>query len=83
MPRHLLNSFVALDIDEACCAELEKVRQQPGENIVHYNRRFKTLMDNAYPADDNGGRGADVHKILIRLYGRGLFEKTMAKYMTA
>ena len=45
-----------LDIDEACCTELEKVRQQPGENIVHYNRWFKALMDDAYPADANVDR---------------------------
>ena len=72
---------MALDIDEARQRELEKVRQQPGESIVHFNRRFKTLMDEAYPADANGVRAADTHKILARIYGRGLLQRGMVNYM--
>ena len=78
--RHLLNSFVALDIDEARRSELEKLRQQSGESLVHFNRRFKTLMDEAY--SDQAGV-PDTHKILIRLYGRGLLARKMEEYMMA
>ena len=39
-------------------------------------------MDDAYPKDANGDRGADIHMILISIYGRGLCEGTMAKYIT-
>ncbi|ELT95731.1 hypothetical protein CAPTEDRAFT_211560 [Capitella teleta] len=81
--RHLLNAFVSLDLDESRRVELEKMRRQPAEEIVYFNRRFKTAMDDAYPTDQHQNRNPEVHKILVRLYGRCLNSKRKAGYMMA
>ena len=76
--RHLLNAFVSLDIDEARRIELERLRRKPTEAIVYFNRRFKTVMDDAYPL---AHRTPEVHKILIRMYGRGLNSRRHAQHL--
>lgn len=78
--QHLLNAFVSLDIDEARKRELEKMRRHQTEDIVYFNRRFKTAMDEAYPVN---ARGPEIQKFLMRIYGRSLNSRRKATYLMA
>ena len=74
----MLQCFVSADHDEFHRGLLAKVRQQPGENILAYNRRFRQAALEAYP----GERTVDQHRELVRLYGnfgKGLLEAAAAK----
>jgi len=72
---HLLQCFVSADHQEFHRGLLAKVKQQPGENILAYNRRFRQAALEAFP----GERNADQNRELVRLYGKGLLEAIAAK----
>ncbi|ELT97912.1 hypothetical protein CAPTEDRAFT_198432 [Capitella teleta] len=77
---HLLQCFVSADHAEFHHGLLTKVRQQPGENILAYNRRFRQAALEAFPGD----RNADQNRELVRIYGKGLLEAAAArKFVTA
>ncbi|ELU17923.1 hypothetical protein CAPTEDRAFT_196846 [Capitella teleta] len=72
---HLLQCFVSADHAEFHRGLLTKVRQQPGENILAYNRRFRQAALEAFPGD----RNADQNRELVRIYGKGLLEAAAAR----
>jgi hypothetical protein len=72
---HLLQCFVSADHAEIHRGLLAKVQQQPGENILAYNRRFRQAALEAFPGD----RNADQNRELVRLYGKGLLQAAAAK----
>ncbi|ELU13091.1 hypothetical protein CAPTEDRAFT_196473 [Capitella teleta] len=72
---HLLQCFVSANHAEFHRGLLTKVRQQPGENILAYNRRFRQAALEAFPGD----RNADQNRELVRIYGKGLLEAAAAR----
>ena len=79
---HLTSSFVSSDNQEALRGELHKIKQEPFETILSFNRRFRELAQDAYPAP-GGNRNADQERQLIRAYGKGLALDKVARKLTA
>ena len=75
---HILAAFVAVDTQEAQRSELECVKQQPYEAVLSYNRHFRELAEEVFPA---ANRNAEQHRSLIKVYGLGLAIKAMAEKM--
>ena len=80
---HLLSSFVSRDNGEALKQELSKIRQEPFESLLSYNRRFRELADEAYPPPADGGRNQDQERALIKAYGKGLAMDVTARKLTS
>jgi len=76
MRTHLIAAFVSQDTDGVIKRELEAVRRQPYETIVSYNRRFRDLAEEAYPV---GGRNAEQHEVMTKLYSKGLDNRRLAQ----
>lgn len=76
---HLLQCFVSADHQEFHRGLLAKVKQQPNENILAYNRRFRQAALEAFPGD----RNVDQSRELVRLYGKGLLEPAAARKLVA
>ena len=72
---HLLQCFVSSDHQEFLRSLVAKIKQNPGENILAYNRRFRQAASEAFPGD----RNPDQNRELVRLYGKGLLEASAAK----
>lgn len=71
---HVLQAFVAHDVQGIARAELQSVARQPGEKVLSYNRRFREAADEAYP----GARNEEQNENLVRLYAMGLRDSTKA-----
>lgn len=80
---HLLSSFVSTDNVEALKQELGKIRQEPFESVLSYNRRFRELADEAYPTPAGEGRNQDQERTLIKAYGKGLALDSTARKLTS
>lgn len=80
---HLLASFVSVDNAEALKQELTKIRQEPFESILSYNRQFRELADEAHPRPAQGARNVDQERALIKAYGKGLAHDTLARKLTS
>ena len=74
----LLRTFVSSDVQEALRTGLEAMRQEKGESIMAFNRRFRSASSEAYPDDD---RTEETHRLLVKLYGRALTSHKMAETM--
>lgn len=74
----LLNSFVSSDIQEESRAQLEGMRQEKRESVMAFNRRFRIAASEAYQED---ARTDEIHRLLIKTYGRALCSDEMAKTM--
>ncbi|ELU04945.1 hypothetical protein CAPTEDRAFT_184946 [Capitella teleta] len=57
---HLLQCCVSADHAEFHRGLLTKVRQQPGENILAYNRRFRQAALEAFPGDRNADQNREL-----------------------
>ena len=80
---HLLASFVSVDNVEALKQELSKIRQEPFESILSYNRRFRELAEEAYPTPSQGQRTQDQERAIIKAYGKGLALDSTARKLTS
>ena len=72
-------AFLTTDEKEYARGQLERIRQGSTEEIQAFNRRFMVNVDRAYPADAVGHRDAEVHRIIIKHYGRALDSDYFAK----
>ena len=68
---------------EALKQELSKIRQEPFESLLSYNRRYRELADEAYPPPAHGGCNQDQERALIKAYGKGLAHDTTARKLTS
>jgi hypothetical protein len=71
---HILQTFVAHEVDGIAKAELQQISRQPGETILSYNRRFREAAAEAYP----GARNQEQTETLVRMYAAGLRDSTKA-----
>lgn len=76
----ILQTFVSPDIVETTRSQLENLRQEHSESVLHFNRRFKRIAAEAYPEER---RNSDTHRLLIKAYGRALKEERLARKMAA
>jgi hypothetical protein len=84
LKEHLIKAFVSQDAEGALRKELFAISRQPLETVVSYNRRFRDLMNEAYPlqVDEHGQeipRNPDQMEILIKTYATGLRDRTLAR----
>ena len=80
LKNHMLSAFVSTDNTERIKKELEKIKQSVYETIVGYNRRFRELAEEAYPAAQ---RNDDQERALVKAYGKGLAQDHMARKLTS
>lgn len=76
---HVLAAYVSPDHAEYQKTLLRQVRQMGAENILAYNRRFREAALTAYPPP----RTPVEQREMVKLYGRGLFKHSDAKYLVA
>jgi hypothetical protein len=69
LKQHLFATFIPLDEQDELREKVNKLTQAPSESIAAFNRRFKTIADEAYPAPL---RNADQQQILLKAYLRSL-----------
>ena len=75
----LTTSFLSADEKATMRGRLERIRQRSNEDIMSFHRRFNQIARVAYPDVAGAPRNAEVHGILINLYGRGLRSDRMAR----
>lgn len=76
---HILQCFVSSDHQEFLRNLVARTKQQPGENILAYNRRFRQAAGEAFPGD----RNVEQNRELVRIYGRGLLQAADAKKLVS
>lgn len=76
---HLLASFVSSDHEEHQRGLLMQVKQNPGEGLLAFHRRFRTIANEAYPEPRNG----DQQRELVKIYGRSLYKDLDAKKLVS
>ena len=84
LKEHLIKAFVSQDAEGALRKELFAINRQPLETVVSYNRRFRDLMNEAYPMQFNEQgqevpRNPDQMEILIKTYATGLRDRVLAR----
>lgn len=77
---HMTAAFVSTDNLELTKRKLEKIKQEPYETIVSYNRRFREIAEEAYPL---AHRNADQERALIKAYAKGLAIDAHARKLVA
>ena len=75
---HIERTFLSADEEEKLRVEVEQLRQQEGETLASYNRRFREAVQRAY----TGLRSADAERVVLRHYMRGLRSTELAKKLS-
>ena len=65
LKQHLYTTFIPLDEEASLREKVRKIRQSPSESVALFNRRFKGIVEEAYPV---ALRNRDQQTILLTAY---------------
>lgn len=76
----ILRTYVTTENTEEAKRRLERISQGPQEDFLSYNRRFRDLVEEAYP---EGAPGAQQQRELIKQYARGFYSDGKARSLVS
>ena len=73
---HLYATFIPLDEQDELREKLQTLKQGPSETVAVYNRRFKSIAEEAYPV---ALRNVDQQQILLKAYLKSLTDMNIRR----